>query len=62
MAAPHKSNDPQFGDLDLGNTEQVLLRGVSQEQHQRHCQELARLQAVYVRLFLYCSCMLPTLG
>ena len=55
MAAPHTSDDPRFGDLDLGNTAQVLLRGVSQEQHQRHSQELARLQAMYVLLRFFVS-------
>ena len=35
-----------FSEVDLGDSEQVLLRGVSEEQHQQHCQELARLQAL----------------
>ena len=36
----------QFSEVDLGDTEQVILRGVNEEQHQQHCQELARLQAL----------------
>ena len=35
-----------FSEVDLGDSEQVLLRGVSEEQHRQHCKELARLQAV----------------
>ena len=38
----------QFSEVDLGDSEQVLLRGVTEEQYQHHCQELARLQALYV--------------
>ncbi|XP_064386022.1 HAUS augmin-like complex subunit 3 [Halichondria panicea] len=41
------SGDSEGGDLDLGDREGLLLRGFSQEQYHAHCQELARLQAVY---------------
>ncbi len=40
------SGDSEGGDLDLGDREGLLLRGLSQEQYHAHCQELARLQAV----------------
>lgn len=36
----------EFSEVDLGDSEQVLLRGVTEEQHREHSQELARLQAL----------------
>ncbi len=39
-------DDDQCGDVDLGDREGLLLRGLSQDQYQAHCQELTRLQAV----------------
>lgn len=36
----------EFGEVDLGDREQVLLRGVTEEQHSKHRHELARLQAL----------------
>ena len=39
-------NHAQFSEVDLGDSEQMLLRGVTEEQHQEHCKELARLQAL----------------
>ena len=36
----------EFGEVDLGDREQVLLRGVTEEQHGKHRHELARLQAL----------------
>ena len=39
-------DDMECSDLDLGDREQVLLRGLTQEQYEAHCQELTRLQAV----------------
>jgi len=36
----------QFSPVDLDNSTEVILRGVSEEQYQQHQWELHRLQAV----------------
>ena len=35
-----------FTQVDLDDADQVLLMGVTEEQHQEHRQELSRLQAL----------------
>ncbi len=39
----------KFSQVDLDDTAQVILMGVTEEQHQKHHQELSRLQALYVK-------------
>lgn len=38
--------DTKFSEVDLADSDTALLRGVTEEQHQKHCQELSRLQAL----------------
>lgn len=40
--------EAQFTQVDLEDADQVFLMGVSEEQHQEHCKELSRLQALWV--------------
>ena len=40
-------DENKFSRVDLDDTAQVILMGVTEEQHQKHCQELSRLQAMY---------------
>ena len=43
-------NEDKFCEVDLDDSAQVILRGVTEEQHQKHRQELSRLQALYVNI------------